>query len=133
MTCLTRLKLQIHLTPVRRGPLPHRPFCALLSHQLWVIQRGGASLLVLVTAVALPLQQLVLCTPALVGKWAEAFFWGDGIALLLVLAGFLMYQLCSSEGRAARAEARAAEAQARVEGRAEAAHPAHDPAESRSR
>ena len=69
---------------------------------LWVIQRGGASLLVLVTAVALPLQQLVLCTPALLGAWAEAFFWGDAVALGFVLVGFGLYQGLAPEGRAAR-------------------------------
>ena len=69
---------------------------------LWVIQRGGASLLVLVTAVALPLQQLALCARPLLGRWAETFFWGDAIALLLVLLGFGVYQGLSPEGRAAR-------------------------------
>ena len=70
---------------------------------LWVIQRGGASLMVLSSAIALPLQQLVLCSP-LVGKWSESFFYGDGIALALVLVGFGVYQACSPEGRAARGE-----------------------------
>ena len=44
---------------------------------LYVIQRGGASLQVLASAIALPLQQLVLTSP-LVGVWRESFFWGDG-------------------------------------------------------
>ena len=35
---------------------------------LWVIQRGGASLMVLASAIALPLQQFVLVMPFL-GKW----------------------------------------------------------------
>jgi len=69
---------------------------------LWVIQRGGASLLVLASAVALPLQQLVLCAKPVLGKWAESFFWGDGVALLLVLAGFAIYQGLAPEGVAAR-------------------------------
>ena len=36
------------------------------------------------------------------GKWQENFFWGDGVALALVFAGFGGYQLLSREGRAAR-------------------------------
>lgn len=67
---------------------------------LWVIQRGGASLMVLSSALALPLVQIVMCTP-LVGRWRAHFFWGDGIALALVLAGFVVYQ-GSREGQAAR-------------------------------
>ena len=70
--------------------------------QLWVLRRGGACLLVLVTAVALPLQQLVLCTRPLLGPLAERFFWGDAISLTLVLLGFMIYQALSPEGRAAR-------------------------------
>ena len=69
---------------------------------LWVIQKGGATLMAVVVAVALPLQQLVLCSKPLVGKWAETFFWGDGVALGLVLLGFVGYQFGSPEGRAAR-------------------------------
>jgi drug/metabolite transporter (DMT)-like permease len=59
---------------------------------LWVIQRGGANLMVVTIALALPLQQLVLCTHFLLGKFSEAFFWGDTVALVLVMFGFLMYQ-----------------------------------------
>ena len=62
---------------------------------------GGASLQVLASAIALPLQQLVLTSP-LVGVWREDFFWGDGIALALVLGGFGVYQALSPEGRRAR-------------------------------
>lgn len=69
---------------------------------LWVIQRGSATLLVLASAVALPLQQFALCMRPLVGRWAERFFWGDAVALLLVLLGFAIYQGFSPEGRAAR-------------------------------
>ena len=71
-------------------------------------RRGGASLLVLVTAVALPLQQLVLCARPMVGKWAETFFWGDAVALVLVLAGFAIYQGAAPEGQAARQRGRRA-------------------------
>lgn len=73
----------------------------MLVFQLWVIQRGGASLLVLVTALALPLQQLVLCARPLLGSLAETFFWGDAVSLALVLVGFMVFQT-SAEGRAAR-------------------------------
>ena len=41
---------------------------------------------------ALPLQQFVLCDHSLLGKWAEPFFWGDGVALALVVCGFGVYQ-----------------------------------------
>jgi drug/metabolite transporter (DMT)-like permease len=78
------------------------PPCTSPLHQLWVIQRGGASLLVLVTAVALPLQQLVLCARSLLGSLAETFFWGDAVSLALVLLGFMVFQALSVEGRAAR-------------------------------
>jgi hypothetical protein len=71
---------------------------------LWVIQRYGASMMVIASTIALPLSQLVLCLRPLVGKWAEAFFWGDGVALGLVLAGFTLYQAFSREGRAERGE-----------------------------
>jgi hypothetical protein len=70
--------------------------------QLWVIQRGGASLLVIASAVALPLQQLILCARPLLGWRAETFFWGDAVALCLVLLGFVIYQGLSPEGRLAR-------------------------------
>ena len=69
---------------------------------LWVIQRGDASLQVLSSAIALPLQQLVLCARPIVGKFAERFFWGDALALVLVLVGFGVYQGLSPEGKAAR-------------------------------
>ena len=59
-------------------------------------------MLVLVTAVALPLQQLVLCARPLLGRRAETFFWGDAVSLACVLLGFMTYQALSPEGRAAR-------------------------------
>ena len=59
--------------------------------------------MVLTTAIALPLQQIVLCLRPLLGnKLAETFFWGDGISLVLVLAGFTVYEACSPEGVARR-------------------------------
>ena len=59
---------------------------------LWVIQKGGANLMVVTIAIALPLQQLVLCMKILLGKYSELFFWGDSVALVFVLLGFLLYQ-----------------------------------------
>ena len=35
---------------------------------LYVIQKGGANLMVMASAISLPLQQLVLCTPFLMAK-----------------------------------------------------------------
>lgn len=64
---------------------------------LYVIRNGGAREMVVASAVALPLQQIVLCLPFL-GIYSESFFWGDAVALLLVLAGFLVYQALSPEG-----------------------------------
>mmetsp|Transcript_26263 Transcript_26263/g.52678 ORF Transcript_26263/g.52678 Transcript_26263/m.52678 type:complete len:206 (-) Transcript_26263:66-683(-) len=71
---------------------------------LWIIRRFGASFKSFLAGATLPLQQLVLCSP-LVGRWAERFFWGDGVALCLVLTGFAIYQGCSNEGREAKLEA----------------------------
>ena len=64
---------------------------------LWVIQLGGANLMVMATAVALPLQQLVLCSP-LMFSYEESFFGGDAVALLFVIVGFAVFQ-CSREGK----------------------------------
>uniref|UniRef100_A0A7S3C3Z2 EamA domain-containing protein n=1 Tax=Haptolina ericina TaxID=156174 RepID=A0A7S3C3Z2_9EUKA len=69
---------------------------------LWLIQRFGASMMVIASAIALPLSQLVLCLRPIVGKWTEDFFWGDGLALVLVLAGFMVYHCYSREGQADR-------------------------------
>ena len=65
---------------------------------MYVIQNGGATLMVISSAVALPIQQLVLCLP-LLGIYRESFFWGDAVALVLVLIGFLIYQVLSPEGK----------------------------------
>ena len=64
---------------------------------LWVIQKGGANLMVVTIAIALPLQQLVLCMKILLGKYSELFFWGDSVALVFVLLGFLLYQSAQPE------------------------------------
>ena len=58
--------------------------------------------MVLASAIALPLTQLVLCCRPLLKSYAEDFFWGDGFALLVVLLGFSCFQACAPEGRAAR-------------------------------
>jgi hypothetical protein len=68
---------------------------------LFIIQRFGASLKTILVAVALPLKQLLLCSP-LVGAFAETFQWTDCLALVLVLAGYSIYHGCSPEGHAAR-------------------------------
>ena len=59
-------------------------------------------MMVIASAIALPLSQLVLCLRPIVGKWTEDFFWGDGLALVLVLAGFMVYHCYSREGQADR-------------------------------
>lgn len=68
---------------------------------LHVINKGGAGLLVIASSIALPLQQLTLCLP-IMGKYRESVFWGDPIALVTVLAGFLVYQFVSPEGKEGR-------------------------------
>ena len=70
---------------------------ACYAYGLFVIQNGGANLMVICSAVALPIQQLILCLPFL-GVYTESFFWGDAIALVCVLTGFLVYQVLSPEG-----------------------------------
>jgi hypothetical protein len=60
--------------------------------------------MVLTMAVALPLQQLLLCLRPLLGRWSEHFFWGDALSLVVVLLGFGVYQI-SPEGRAKRRDA----------------------------
>lgn len=64
---------------------------------LYVIQNGGANLMVISSAVALPVQQLVLCL-SLLGVYKETFFWGDTVAFVLVLVGFLVHQVLSPDG-----------------------------------
>ena len=102
----------------RSSDAPGAPACSLantavffayvavdFSCYLWglvVIRRGGAGLMTAASTLALPLQQLVLCLPFLVGKWAESFFAGDAVALAVVLGGFCVFQFWSREGRAAR-------------------------------
>jgi hypothetical protein len=66
---------------------------------LYVIKtNGGANLMVIGCATALPLQQLLLCSPV-VGSYKSSFFWSDAIALVLVLMGFGVYQTQAREGQ----------------------------------
>ena len=44
--------------------------------------------MVIASAISLPLTYLVLCIKPFMGKLAETFFWGDAVALALVLGGF---------------------------------------------
>eukprot|EP00941_MAST-03F_sp_MAST-3F-sp1_P002341 g2341.t1 len=82
-------------------------FCC-YAFGLFVIQRGGATLMVIASAVALPLQQLVLCSPLLgtYNEYREHFSFSDLVALFLVLSGFVVYELCSKEGKTARDESK---------------------------
>eukprot|EP00051_Salpingoeca_urceolata_P002230 m.48275 g.48275 ORF g.48275 m.48275 type:complete len:424 (-) comp11986_c0_seq2:10-1281(-) len=72
---------------------------------LYVIQRGGANLMVLASAIALPLSQLVFCIRPMMGQFYEKFYPTDGAALAMVLVGFGVYQLLSREGRLGRQHA----------------------------
>ena len=65
---------------------------------LYVINHGGANLMVIGSATALPLQQLLLCSPV-VGTYQVPFVWSDAIALVLVLMGFGVYQTQAREGQ----------------------------------
>eukprot|EP01051_Picozoa_sp_SAG22_P014532 SAG22_NODE_1776_length_3607_cov_2.601482_1_plen_263_part_10 len=64
---------------------------------LYVIQRGGANLMILASAISLPLTQLVLCMPFM-GSFTQTFVFTDAAALALCLSGFAIYQKCSPEG-----------------------------------
>ena len=57
---------------------------------LYIIRRHGASLMVVASAVALPLQQIVFCLPFL-AQYQERLYRTDGAALASVLLGFVMY------------------------------------------
>jgi len=70
---------------------------------LYCIRRFGANTMVLASAVALPVQQVVFCAKFLVGlKFAETLFGTDLAALVLVLAGFLVYHRLAPEASAER-------------------------------
>ena len=66
---------------------------------LYVIQRGGAALMVLASAISLPLSQIVFCIPFLLGCLTQKFLPTDAIALVLCLSGFVVYQRFSPEGK----------------------------------
>lgn len=70
---------------------------------LYVIQRGGANLMVIASAVALPIQQIAFVLPFM-GKYQGKFFWSDGIALSLVMIGFSVCQFISPEAKQRRKE-----------------------------
>ena len=72
---------------------------------LYMIKKYGSSMMVIVSAVALPLQQLVFCMSFIVTtQYAETFYLSDVLALLLVCAGYYVYQWLSPEGTQGRAE-----------------------------
>jgi len=77
-------------------------FCC-YGYGLYVIRNGGAREMVISSAVALPIQQLILTLP-LLGVYRESFFWGDFVALVLVLGGFVIFQVLAPEGSFAASE-----------------------------
>jgi hypothetical protein len=59
---------------------------------LYVIQKGGANLMVLASAIALPLSQLTFAIrPIMMGR-TEQFHATDAIALVCALVGFYIYE-----------------------------------------
>eukprot|EP00039_Didymoeca_costata_P004885 m.76833 g.76833 ORF g.76833 m.76833 type:complete len:389 (-) comp12584_c0_seq1:261-1427(-) len=69
---------------------------------LFVIQRGGANLMVLATTVSIPLAQAVFSIKPIMLSQYSAYKYTDGIALALTIAGFCMYQFLSPEGKRER-------------------------------
>jgi hypothetical protein len=67
-----------------------------------VIQTRGANLMILATAISLPLCQLMFCIHAIAGPNTSKFLWTDAIALVIVLAGFMAYYSLSPEGHRQR-------------------------------
>ena len=67
---------------------------------LYVIRRGGATLLVVTSAVATPLSELVFALPFAMGALVESYTASDGAALVLVLLGFGLFQWSEEETRA---------------------------------
>ena len=65
---------------------------------LWLIQLCGANLMVLATAIQIPLVNIIYASP-IMGRFQNHFQVADGAALLLVLGGFALFQLSSPEGR----------------------------------
>ena len=67
---------------------------------LYVIRRGGANLMILASALAMPLSQVMFAFKSIVGKGGYSdYHVTDGIALALTLLGFLVYQFLSPEGK----------------------------------
>jgi len=70
---------------------------------LYVIQKLGANCVVIASAVALPLQQLVFCLPFIVtAQYADKYYLVDAIALVVVGLGYYVYQWLSPEGSQTR-------------------------------
>lgn len=66
---------------------------------LYVIQRGGATLMVLASAISTPLTQVAYALPIHLVGFREELKWTDGVALVLVVGGFIIYQVFAPEGR----------------------------------
>ena len=63
------------------------------AYGLYVIQKGGANLMVLASAIALPLSNLAFCIrPIMMGR-TEKFHPTDAIALVLAVVGFGIYEV----------------------------------------
>lgn len=60
---------------------------------LIITKTGGATLLVISAALALPVTNFAFKLKVVMGEDTEPFEWSDVIALVIVLAGFLMYSL----------------------------------------
>ncbi len=66
---------------------------------LYVIQRGGANLMVLTTAISVPLQQMAFAMHfVLPGNLYQPLVYTDIVALVLCLGGFFIYHHFSKEG-----------------------------------
>jgi hypothetical protein len=62
------------------------------AYGLYVIQKGGANLMVLASAIAVPLSNLIFCVrPIMMGR-TETFHVTDAIALVLAVVGFVIYE-----------------------------------------
>eukprot|EP00937_MAST-01D_sp_MAST-1D-sp2_P000262 g262.t1 len=61
--------------------------------QLYVIQKGGANLVVLASAIALPLSNLAFAIKPILGQFYNPFRATDAVALVLALAGFAAYEI----------------------------------------
>lgn len=62
------------------------------SMGLVVIKKGGANLMVLASAIALPLSQMVFCLRPIMGSLVEEFHSTDAAALGCALTGFYIYE-----------------------------------------